>query len=155
LKPLHTRVGIGVAQPIETEKEIAVPCFAQEFVDGYGTYAPLPRKAKPGATVRVEGTLSKGARPTGVGVARIVAPKPIAPNELNKRRSYPVPKPYQMYWGPGFVTPIPVKIDGGKFSIDVPLDDKRQAGLYEVSVWAKLGGGSEHQMIGLRTIVVD
>jgi hypothetical protein len=155
LKPMHTRVGIGVAQPVETEKEIAVPCFAQEFVDGYGTYAPLPKKAKAGATVHVEGTLTNGARPTGVGVARVVAPKPISASELNKRRSYPVPKPYQMYWGPGFVTPIPVKIDGGKFSIDVPLDDKKQPGLYEVSVWAKLPGSDEHAMVGLRTIVVD
>jgi hypothetical protein len=155
LKPMHTRVGIGVAQPVETEKEIAVPCFSQEFVDGYGSYAALPKKAKVGATVHVEGTLTGGARPTGVGVARVVTPKPIPPAELNKRRSYPVPKPYQMYWGPGFVTPIPVKIDGGKFSIDVPLDDKKQPGLYEVSVWGKIGGDTEHAMLGLRTIIVE
>ena len=155
LKAMHTRVGIGVAQPIETDKEIAVPCFSQEFVDGYGTYGGLPKKAKVGATVKIEGTLSGGARPTGVGVARIVSPKPIVPGELNKRRSYPVPKPFQMYWGPGFVTPIPVKIDGGKFTIDVPLDDRKQPGLYEVSVWAKVGGDTEHAMVGLRTIVVE
>lgn len=155
LKAMHTRVGIGVAQPIETEKEIAVPCFAQEFVDGYGTYGTLPKKTKIGATVKVEGTLSGGARPTGVGVARIVSPKPIAPGELNKRRSYPVPKPYQMYWGPGFVTPIQVKIDGTKLSIDVPLDDKKQPGLYEISIWAKMNGQGEHAMVGLRTVVVE
>lgn len=155
LKPMHTRVGIGVAQPVETDKEIAVPCFSQEFVDGYGTYAPLPRKAKVATTVHVEGTLTGGARASGVGVARITSPKPIAPGELNKRRSYPVPKPFQMYWGPGFVTSIPVKIDGAKLSIDVPLDDKKQPGLYEISIWAKLGGSEEHAMIGLRTIVVE
>jgi uncharacterized protein YkwD len=155
LKPGHTKVGIGVAQPISTATEIAVPCFAQEFTDGYGTYAALPRRAKVGTVLRVEGTLAAGARPTGVGVARVVRPAAIAPSELNKRRSYPVPKPFQMYWGPGFVTPVPVKIDGPRLAIDVPLSDRAQPGLYEISVWAKLGTSEEHTMVSLRTIVVD
>ena len=155
LKPGHTRVGIGVAQPIATPTEIPVPCFAQEFTDGYGTYAPLPKRAKVGTVVKVEGVMNAGARPTGVGVARVVKPAPITPAELNKRRSYPVPKPFQMYWGPGFVTPFPVKIDGQKLSVEVPLSDKAQPGLYEISVWAKLGGSDEHTMVSLRTIVVD
>lgn len=155
LKPMHTKVGIGVAQPIETAKEIAVPCFAQEFTDNYGTYASLPKRAKVGATLHIEGTLAANAKPTGVGLARATSPKPISTAELNKRRSYPVPKPYQVYWGPGFVSPIPVKIDGQHFAIDVPLSDGGQAGLYEVSVWAKVGGSSEHAMVSLRTIVVE
>ena len=159
LKRAHTRVGIGVAQSTETAKELAVPCFAQEFVDGYGSYAALPARAKVGTKIHVEGTLSSGARPTGVGVARITSPKPIAPNELNKRRSYPVPKPFQMYWGPGFVTPIVAQINGPKLAIDVPLSDNTsgapQAGLYEISVWAKLGSSDEQTMVSLRTIVVD
>ncbi len=155
LKAAHTRVGIGIAQSSETAKELPVPCFTQEFVDGYGTYAPLPKKAKVGATVHVEATLTNGARPTGVGIARVGMPKPIAPSELNRRRTYPVPKPYQVYWGPGFVTPIVAKIDGAKLSIDVPLDDKKQPGLYEVSVWGKLAGSEDQSMLSLRTIVVE
>jgi hypothetical protein len=154
-KASHTRVGIGVAQSTETATEIAVPCFAQEFIDGYGAYAPIPRKAKVGATLHVEGSLQNGARPTGVGLARIPLPKPLTPSELNRRRTYPVPKPYQVYWGPGFVTPIPLSIQGPKFSIDVPLSDKRQPGLYEVSVWAKLAGSDEQTIVSLRTIVVE
>jgi hypothetical protein len=90
-----------------------------------------------------------------VGVARVVRPAPLAPSEVNKRRSYPVPKPYQMYWGPGFVTPTPVKLDGQRLSIDVPLSDKGQPGLYEISVWAKLGASPDHTMVGLRTILVE
>src|SRR5579884_304796 len=43
LRPWHNRVGIGVAQPVATRTELPVPCFAQEFVDAYGTYAPVPR----------------------------------------------------------------------------------------------------------------
>jgi len=155
LKPGHTHVGIGIAQPVATPLEIPTPCIAQEFVDGYGTYAPLPRKARVGTVVHVEGILRSGARPTGVGVARVPLPKPIAASELNKRRSYPVPKPFQMYWGPGFVTPIQVKIDGARLAIDVPLTDKGQPGLYEVSVWAKLPGSEEHTMVGLRTVLVE
>lgn len=155
LKAAHTRVGIGIAQSTETATELAVPCFAQEFVDGYGSYASLPRRAKVGTTIHVEGALVDGARPTGVGLARIVSPKPLEPKELNRRRSYPVPKPYQMYWGPGFVTPIMVKIEGQRLSIDVPLSDKGQPGLYEVSIWAKLAGSEEQTMVSLRTVRVD
>ncbi len=155
LKPTHTRVGIGIAQSTETAKELAVPCFAQEFVDGYGSYTPLPAKVKVGATIHVEGTLSNGARPTGVGIARVVTPKPIPTRELNRRRSYPVPKPFQMYWGPGFVTPIVAKIEGPKIAIDVPLSDKGQPGLYEVSIWAKIGASEEQTMVSLRTLLVE
>ncbi|HSO37320.1 MAG TPA: CAP domain-containing protein [Labilithrix sp.] len=155
LRPGHTRIGIGVAQPSATPTEIPVPCFAQELTDDYGTYTPIPKRAKVGTLLHVEGTLAPGVRPSGVGVARIPRPAPIAVSELNKRRSYPVPKPFQMYWGPGFVTPVPVAIDGTKLAVDVPLSDAGQPGLYEISVWAKLPGATEHAMIGLRTIVVE
>jgi hypothetical protein len=155
LRPGHTRIGIGIAQPIATPTEIPVPCISQELTDGYGIYAPVPARSHVGATVHVEATLSGGARPTGVGVARVPKPAPLRPPELNKRRSYPVPHPYQMYWGPGFKTPIPVKIEGSKMSIDVPLSDAGQAGLYEISVWAKLPGSEEQAMVGLRTILVE
>jgi hypothetical protein len=155
LKAWHNKVGIGVAQPTATATELPVPCFSQEFVDDYGSYVKIPAKAKVGATLHVEGTLTNGASPTGVGLARIPTPAPIAPAELNKRRSYPVPKPYQMYWGPGFVTPIRLSIDAAHFSIDVPLSDADKAGLYEVSVWGKLAPGGEQTMLGLRTIRVE
>ena len=155
LKPQHTRVGIGIAQSTETATELPVPCFAQEFVDGYGTYTPIPKKAKVGSILHVEGTLAKDVRPTGIGLARQPTPKPLPASELNKRRSYPVPRPYQMYWGPGFVTPILAKIDGSKIAIDVPLSDGGHPGLYEVSVWGKLKGSEEQTMLSLRTILVE
>jgi hypothetical protein len=155
LKPGHRKVGVGVAQPVATPTEIPVPCFSQEFVDTYGTYAPIPKSAKVGQILRVEGSVHAPAKVAGVGVARVDAPKPIAVPELNKRRSYPVPAPYQMYWPPGYKTPIPVKIDGDRFSIDVPLSDRGQAGLYEISVWGKLPASPDYVMLGLRTIVVD
>jgi hypothetical protein len=155
VKPQHTHVGVGVAQPRRTAQEIAVPCFAQEFVDAYGTYEPLPKRSKVAATIHVEGTLEEGARPIGVGLARAPLPKPIAPKELNTRRSYPVPAPYQMYWAPGFVTPLPLRVSAGHFAIDVPLSDAKQPGLYEVTVWAKLKGQDANTMVSLRTILVE
>jgi hypothetical protein len=90
LQPTHNKVGIGVAQPLGTDKEIAVPCFTQEFLDAYGTYAPIPRKAKLGSLVRVEGEVSGLATVSGVGVARADAPRPLPVAELNRRRSYSV-----------------------------------------------------------------
>jgi hypothetical protein len=160
LKPLHKRVGIGVAQSAATAAELAVPCFAQEFIDAYGTFATLPRRAKVGARVRVEGTLSGQAVPTGVGIARVALPQPIGVSELNRRRSYQVPQPYQLYWGPGFVAkgpgpPLVVAITGQTLAIEVPLWQDGQRGLYEISVWAKIPPGREQTLVSLRTIIVE
>jgi hypothetical protein len=90
----------------------------------------------------------------GVGVARIDAPAPKGPAELNGIHSYPVPEPYATYFPRGYVTPIPVAVDGAHFSIDVPLDDDRRAGVYEVSVWANVPETSDLVMVSLRTISV-
>jgi uncharacterized protein YkwD len=155
LKPWHRRVGIGVAQPLGTPTEIPVPCFAQEFVDPYGAYGAVPRTARVGDSLHVQGTVASPAKFAGVGLARVDAPKPIDVGELNQRRSYPVPTPYEMYWPPGFQTRIPVRVVGSRFDVDVPLGDKdNRAGMYEVSVWASFSGSEELVMIGLRTIQV-
>ena len=154
LKPWHKTVGIGIAQPVATPTEIPVPCIAQEFVDPYGTYLPAPRSGRVGAMLHVGGTIAAPATFAGVGLARVDAPTPLPVSELNRRRSYPVPAPYQMYWPPGFQTPIPVKVDGAKFAIDVPLSDGGKPGLYELSVWATLPGSADFVMVSLRAIQV-
>lgn len=155
LKPQHRKVGIGIAQPIATPTEIPVPCFSQEFTDPYGTYAPIPKRAKIGETIHVEGKIAGPAKVGGVGLARVDLPRPIAVSELNRRRSYPVPAPYQNYWPPGFVTPIPVTVKGEHFAIDVPLSDGGKPGTYEVSIWARLPGSNDPTMVGLRTVRVE
>jgi uncharacterized protein YkwD len=155
LKPFHNRLGIGVAQPVATPTEIPVPCFSQEFVDAYGSYSPLPRRARVGDPLAVQGRIVSPARIAGVGLARIDAPRPIAVSELNRRRTYPVPAPYQMYWPQGFVTPIPLALRGNDFTITVPLSDKGKPGLYEVSVWAKVPGVADLVIVGLRTLRVE
>ncbi len=155
LKAFHKRVGIGIAQPLPRPQEIPVPCFSQEFVDPYGTYAPVPFALHVGQTVHVEGSIAAPATVAGVGLARVALPAPISVAELNKRRSYPVPQPYQMYWPPGYVTPIPLRVGQAGFAIDVPVSDKGQPGLYELSVWAKLPGEPDFLIVGMRTLRVE
>jgi hypothetical protein len=155
LKPWHKRVGIGIAQPVATPTEIPVPCFAQEFVDPYGSYGSIPKRMRVGDMLHVRGTVAAPATFAGVGLARVDGPKPIPVAELNRRRSYPVPAPYQMYWPPGFQTPIPVKVSpGGRFEIDVPVSDGGKAGMYELSVWANVSGSPDLVMVSLRTLQV-
>jgi uncharacterized protein YkwD len=154
LKPWHKRVGIGVAQPVATATEIPVPCFAQEFVDAFGTYGAIPKRMRVGETLHVQGTVAGPAAFAGVGLARVDSPKAISVSELNRRRSYPVPAPYQMYWPPGFQTPIPVKVSGAHFEVDVPVSDGGKTGMYELSVWVSLPGSSDLVMVSLRTLQI-
>jgi len=155
LKPWHKKVGIGVAQPVAMPQEIAGPCFAQEFTDPYGEYAPTPRRMRLGQTLRVEGAITAPAAFAGVGLARFDTPKPLAVSEANRRRSYPVPTPYQMYWPRGYQTPIPVKVIGNRFSIEVPVSDGGKPGMYELSVWASFPGSSDPVMVSLRTFAAQ
>lgn len=152
LTPFHNRLGIGVAQPVATATEIPAPCFAQEFVDAYGSYAPIPRTVPVGGILRVEGTMTAPAAPAGVGVARGGPSGAVSVGDPNQRRSYSVPAPYRTYWPAGYSTPAPVQIRGRQFSIDVSLGPHAEPGLYEVSVWAVLPGSSELVMVSLRTI---
>lgn len=154
LNPLHNRLGIGVAQPVSTATEIPTPCFAQEFVDAYGSYARIPRTLPTGGLLRIKGTMVAPAAPAGVGVARAGPSGTVSVAELNQRRSYAVPAPYRTYWPAGYSTPAPVQISGRDFSIDVSLGPHARPGLYEVSVWAVLPGSSELVMVSLRTIRV-
>jgi uncharacterized protein YkwD len=154
LKPWHRKVGIGISQPVPTATEIPVPCFAQEFVDDYGSYAQIPHALHIGDVLHVEGTVDEGAAVAGVGLARVDAPANISVAVANQRRSYPVPEPYQLYWPPGYRTPVPLDVKGQHFSIDVPVTDGGRPGMYELSVWAKLPGVKDFVMVGLRTIDV-
>jgi uncharacterized protein YkwD len=149
------RVGIGIAMPRPQQNEIIVPCISQEFVDTYGTYEPLPQSIKLGATLHIAGTLSGDVKLGAVGLSRTDAPKPLATAELNKRRSYPLPEPYEMFWPHGYRTRIELKTTGQSFSVDVPVSDHGQRGLYEVSVWAQHPGEKDFTYVSLRTLRVE
>ncbi|AKT40322.1 CAP domain-containing protein [Chondromyces crocatus] len=152
LMPRHTAFGVGLAK-VKGIDEVA--CMAQEFVDDYGRYDPLPARAKIGDTIRIAGEVRAPATFAGVGLSRVDPGKPRTPKELLAMGGYPIPAPYATYFPRGFKTPKPVEVTGNRFEIQLPLDDKGRAGRYGVSVWATFPGSKELVMISLRTITVE
>ncbi|WP_437948870.1 CAP domain-containing protein [Sorangium sp. So ce296] len=146
----HTSLGVGLAKA----KGLDIACMAQEFVDDYGTYQPLPKRAKVGEVIRVAGEIDAPAKIAGVGISRVEAGKPIPPEKLLKMGGYPIPPPYATFFPKGFKTPIPLQVNGNRFDIQVPLDDRKRPGLYGVSVWATFPPSNELKMVSLRTIDV-
>lgn len=151
LTPWHTSLGVGLAKT----KGLHIVCMAQEFVDNYGTFDPLPPKAKVGSKLRVAGSVGAPAEVAAVGIARVDKPKAMKADALLKTYAYAIPKPYVTYFKKGFKTPIPLTVTGTSFSIEVPLSDQGRPGIYGVSVWAKVPGTEDLVMISLRTIEVD
>jgi uncharacterized protein YkwD len=152
IKPVHNRLGIGLAKPIGVPQ----PCMAQEFVDAYGSYAGLPREARLRQTLKIEGEVSEPVTFGGVGVGRIEPMRAISPAKLNTTSTYKVPEPYILYFPAGYKTPKPVSVNGKQFSIEVPLDDSGRPGRYQVSIWGKYSDkGQELVPISLRTLIVQ
>lgn len=148
LKPLHNRVGIGLAQP----EGLNQPCLTQEFVDRYVELEALPREAKPKAKIRIAGAVSESLIFGGIGVGHQPLPQPKTVAQVSGARVYAIPAPDQLYFGPGFKSPKPVTVKGNEFSIEVELGAKR--GQYGVSVWAREKTSSKLFMVSLRTVAV-
>jgi uncharacterized protein YkwD len=147
LNPLHNRLGIGIAEPLE----LGQPCLTQEFVDDYGDYVALPREAKRKATLHVEGTIAPSLVFGGVGLGRTPLPQPLPRERLNGKQ-YRIPTPDTLYFPAGFKTPKPVTVSGRHFSIDLELGS--DSGSYAVTIWAKKPSAPELFMISLRTLTV-
>jgi uncharacterized protein YkwD len=151
LKASHTAFGVGLAKP----EGVPQPCMAQEFVDAYGEYEPLPATARVGEVVLVAGEVHAPASFGGVGIARIAPAEPLDARHLNETSTYPIPEPRTLYFPKGYETPKPVEVDGNRFSIEVPLSEGGQPGRYEVSVWARLPDtGDSMVAISLRTVLL-
>ena len=148
----HNALGVGLAQAKGVPD---VACMAQEFLDDYGRYEPLPKKAKVGDMITVAGEVRQPAAIAGVGLSRVDPLPQRPPEELLKMGGYPIPPPFVTYFPKGFKTPKPLEVTGNRFKIQVPLDDRGRAGRYGVSVWATFGGSQELRMISLRTIDVE
>ncbi|MGK4004294.1 CAP domain-containing protein [Sorangium sp. So ce1036] len=146
----HTSLGVGLAKA----KGLDIACMAQEFVDEYGTYQPLPRRARVGEVIRVAGELRPPAKIAGVGISRIEHGAPIKAERLLRMGGYAIPQPHATFFPKGYKTPIPLEVNGNRFSIQVPLDDKGRGGRYGVSVWATFPGSNELKMVSLRTVDV-
>lgn len=149
LKPLHTHLGVGVAQP-EGRKEV---CMSQEFVDVHGEYEALPATARPGQVLEVRGEVHEPMEFGGVGLARIPLPKPVSFEELSQRGTYPVPEPDVLYFPKGYKTPKPVHVENNRFSIEIEVGSAGK-GLYEVSIWGRPAGEEALIPISIRTVLV-
>jgi hypothetical protein len=147
----HLKVGIGLAQP----RGVPQPCMAQEFVDAYGEYEDLPRRAKAKDVLKIAGEVHPPVTFGAVGVGRTDLPHPLTLAELKATGGYPVPSPHVLYTPPGFQTPKVVTVNGNAFSIHVALDPAGKKGRYGVSVWGKYPGESSLRMISLRTVRVE
>jgi uncharacterized protein YkwD len=153
LTPRHNAVGVGLAQA----KGLDIACIAQEFLDDYGEYAPLPRRAKVGSSIQIQGKLRDQAKIAAVGISRVDRSRPKAVADLARIHGYMMPSPYVIFFPEGFKTKIILKTDRvqNKFFIESPLSDGNKPGLYGVSVWATFPGSQELVMVSLRTIDVD
>lgn len=148
LKRWHTGLGVGLAKPVG----IAQPCMTQEFTDNYADLSELPTSAQRGQSIRVAGEVKTPVTFGGVGLGRVDPAKPMTAAELNQTSTYAMPAPDTLYAPEGYVTPKPVKLDGAKFEIELPLG--KQPGRYMVSVWGRYPGADELVMISLRSITV-
>ena len=129
--------------------------MAQEFVDAFGEYEPVPRSARRRAKITVAGEVHAPVEFGGVGIARTRLPSPMRFEALTAKKTYAVPEPYVLFFPAGYKTPKPVHIEGRRFSIDITLNDHGARGLYEVSVWGKHPGSDALVPISLRTISVE
>ena len=151
LKPGHSALGIGVAQP----KGVDLACLSQEFVDDYGDYGALPKVTSAGATLHIEGEVKGSVVFGGIGIGRIDPAKPLSAAHLNTTYVYAVPSPEDLYFPRGFVTKKEVTVSGKHFQIDVALAKSARPGRYEVSIWGKFpGAGAQLDMVSLRVVRV-
>ncbi|MBX3129468.1 MAG: CAP domain-containing protein [Polyangiaceae bacterium] len=151
LKPAHNLLGVGLAKPVGVDQ----PCMAQEFVDRYGTYEPLPARARVGQELEVRGSVHPPVEFGGIGVSRIDLARSLPPAHLNATSVYAVPEPFVLYFPAGFKTPKPVALDGARFSVVLPLSEDGRPGRYGVSVWVRHPQSEVLVMTSLRTVLVD
>jgi hypothetical protein len=91
LKPGHTGLGIGLARPVGIEQL----CMAQEFTDAYGTYRPLPRRARVGERVTIAGEVHEPVTFGWHRDSRGSSPRRRSPRRTSTRPAfYQIPTPY-------------------------------------------------------------
>src|SRR5690606_23652530 len=131
LKPWHNGLGVGLAKPVGVDQ----PCMTQEFTDDYAELSALPTTGQRGQSIRVAGEVKPPVASGGVGLGGVDLAKPMTAAELNQTSTYAMPAPDTLYAPEGYVTPKPVKLNGAKFEIEIPLG--KQPGRYMVSVWGR------------------
>ncbi|MCL5676380.1 MAG: stalk domain-containing protein [Firmicutes bacterium] len=149
LNRAHTQAGVGLSAGASGSTYLA-----QEFVNRYGAYDPLPLQAKPGQAIRVSGTLDEGVQFFAVSLGR-AGVSPMTVQQLNATGPYSEPAPFASYFTARYVTPRPVVVDGRHFQVDLAPDHLKDPGTYYVYIWATLDGGSDPVLVSGRTIAVS
>lgn len=144
----HTHLGVGLATDGKGGTYLA-----QEFVDRYGVYEPLPQQAKPGQSLRVSGTLDEGIRFFAVSLGRADV-SPLTVEQLNRTSSYSEPSPAVSYFPAGYVSPRPVEVSGQRFQVDLLPEHLQTPGTYYIYIWATLGDSNKPVLVSSRTVVV-
>lgn len=147
LDPIHTHVGVGLAESGNGSSYLAA-----EFVGRYGQHEPLPAAAAVGETIAIRGQLDPGVKLHGITISRR-KPAALTLPELARTGSYSAPwPPYAEYYPAGYVTPVPVTIDGRRYELAVPLSDGGAAGRYYIYIWATVPGSRDPRIISMQTV---
>jgi hypothetical protein len=155
----HTAVGIGLSVAgTEPGAEDGFPRMActQEFVNHYGTYGDIAQAVAPGDPVVVEGTIDKGMHFDCIDIRWEKFPEPMTIEELDKTYSYSIPdEVVSSYFPPPFESPAPVNVTEQAgcehFSVEIPTNKQWKAGLYYLTIWAKMKDKKEAYQISTRT----
>lgn len=149
LDAAHTHFGAGFA--VRRLSGVTRVAAVGEFVNDYGDYEALPRRAARGDTLEVSGRLDpQRAKLCYLGLGVADPPRPIAPGQV-QRAGYDQPKvvlamvprqqPAQIASGVKFVrSGVEYDARTGEFSAQVWLDPDWPTAAYYVTVWAQRPG---------------
>jgi uncharacterized protein YkwD len=143
LDPHHTRVGIAMSRAVSGEDPQGASFYrvglTQEFIDGYGTYSPIPLSLQPGAALRVAGTLAPGFTLHSVELRKEGLPSPMTIAELSATYSVPAgpANTFANYFPDDSSSGLTMSATPKGQGFSVPVATQTwQPGLYYVEVWA-------------------
>lgn len=128
LLPAHTHVGVGTYYHAPTGEFRLV----QLFINRYVSFSPLPRIAKQGDVINIEGTLLSNVTNLILRVAYEPNPTPMTIAQLNTTHTYESPAVDLSVTRP--------TQSGNKLSAAYKVDTKGKAGLLHLQVFADVNG---------------
>ncbi len=139
----HTHVGIGIA--------VKNGCIliSQEFVDRFGKYGKIPKKAKVGKEITITGTLKKNVDFDFIGIYWEKKPKKMTKKKLKKTGPYYAPEDFSS--PTKYSASSGVTIIDRDFSLTAPVGDYGP-GLYYIAIRVTKGG--KDILASQRTILV-
>lgn len=139
LSEQHTHVGIALAKARNGQRSAIAN--TQEFVDRYLEVDNIPSTCLPGSEVLVSGKITGPVKFRSITIGRASLPVSMSKEALTQTRGYSRPPAFETYWPYPYKSPRPVQLSAEqRFSIRVPLSERRQPGLYYVSIWVEENG---------------